>query len=155
MRRTRILAWTANVDIDRLAAGLCLTRDEVDIMFRNMRFATWLAEAWAWKFLPDMGHNRIVFRSMSVSPVRFQESCRVGAKRSCTHAQLISDVSGLDWFVVSDFRHFPQIDWYLIPARTIETHVKRGVIKVEGVSPDTFDFWIATYFEVLNSVIAL
>lgn len=148
MARPFCHAVRASWDAERIAEGLSLGVGDVKELFANIRVTTWLAAIWAGQVMPVPPGPNDVIRCFSRNPVRFQTSKRVGARRSCSMAELIRDARKVDRYVVIDARRFPELTFYPLIARVIVHEAVQGRLTMNGVAPAEFDGWVCRNFEL-------
>jgi hypothetical protein len=150
-----LCAVQTSLCIDRIAHGLQMPVGDAKLLFDNVRMATWLAKSIADRVMPVPPVEVDVFRAFNRSAVRFQTARRVGAKRSCSVAELLRDIRSVNRYIVADVRSFPKMVFYPLCARVIEQQVKYGEITQGGIAPEMFDNWVRRSFNVVVEEVVL
>lgn len=142
-------AVRTSLDLAHVAAGLYLDEREALELFANIRVTTWLAAVWAERVMPvPPQHDGDVIRAFNKSAIRFQTSRRIGARRSCSVAELIRDARKVERYIVVDARWFPELTFYPMTARVIVKQAIDGKLTMSGVAPEDFDTWARRSFDL-------
>ena len=135
--------------------------------FSDPRVTSWFAEIWGERLfrykahdssnhpgsdaqveLGALGRFDISVRCFNRNTIKFQKSKFIGSGRSATLEDLIESVESVERVVVVDLRRWPKLRFVPLDSKPLLRLIRLGRLTPTGISPNRFDTWLATSFDI-------